>query len=394
MLLWACLAQALTPLGSIRYSPDITVVLGGTTLNHNQVAEDNLAGGVTLVNVGAIPSTAIITAYDRLPNGDQLLAFDTTVTLPGGLTVRPGDVVRFNGTTYTLEFDAAANGIPAGAITDAVGEIGPGDLLLSFDVTVTVGGITATDEDLVRVHGGVFSLFFDGSAAGIDPGLDLDAAYILASNGHLLLAFDGSGTVGGVTFTSEDVLEFTPTSTGWALAYDGLAEHSGWVGADLHGLSAVTNPPSTPVPPGFEPDSGGGAAGSGVFPGSKRVFGMGTPNAVPDNSCIAIYAVGPNGVPDHPPGSIDDQLLGTGVSMPAAFSSTKWATRASPWRPRCVRASAFSRSMSARAWWARSQPSQPPRRRQPRLSVWRSWSRCLHSSDCGHGVRSRSLIKS
>lgn len=211
------------PKRSSAIPPDITVVLDGTTLDHNQVAEDDLAGGVNPVNVGAIPATAIITAYDRLPNGDQLLAFDTTVTLPGGLTVRPGDVVRFNGATYTLEFDATANGIPDGVITDAVSEIGAGDILLSFDVTVAVGGITADDEDLVRVHSGVFSLFFDGSAAGIDPSLDLDAAYILSSNGHLLLAFDGSGTVGGVDFTAEDVLEFTPTTTGWALGYDGLA---------------------------------------------------------------------------------------------------------------------------------------------------------------------------
>src|SRR5438876_385981 len=90
-------AQGLTALNSIRYSPDITVVLGGTTVDHNQVAEDDLAGTVTLVNIGSFPPTAIVTAYDRLPNGDQLLAFDTPVALPGGLTVRAGDVVRFNG---------------------------------------------------------------------------------------------------------------------------------------------------------------------------------------------------------------------------------------------------------------------------------------------------------
>jgi len=305
------LALTLTPLSSIRYAPDITVVLGATTLDHNQVAADNLAGSVTLVNVGAIPSTAIITAYDRLPTGDQLLAFDTTVTLSNGLTVRPGDVVRYNGSTYTLEFDAAANGIPAGVITDAVSEIGPGDLLLSFDVTVALG-VTAFDEDLVRFKGGAFTLFFDGSAAGIDPSLDLDAAYILSSNGHLLLAFDGPGTVGGVSFTPADVLEFTPTSTGWALSYDGLAEHAGWFGAELHGLAADTSPPQVTVPPSVEPDSGGGADGSGLIPGSRRVFGMGTPNAIPGNSCILIYAVGANGLPDHPPGSVDDQLLGTG----------------------------------------------------------------------------------
>ena len=309
---WPMASFALTPLQSLRYAPDITVVLGSTTLNHNQVGEDNLAGSVTPANVGAIPPTAIITAYDHLPNGDQLLAFDMTVTLPGGLTVRPGDVVRFNGTTYTLEFDAAANGIPNGVITDAVSEISPGDVLLSFDVTGAVGGITADDEDLVRFKGGGFSLFFDGSAAGIDPSLDLDAAHILSNNGHLLLAFDGSGTAGGVNFTAEDVLEFTPTNSGWALRYDGLAQHAGWFGAQLHGLSAVTNPPQMPVPPAFDSTTGGGAAGSGVLPGSTRVFGMGTPNAIPDNSCILVYAVGPNGAPDHPPGSVDDQLLGAG----------------------------------------------------------------------------------
>src|SRR5262249_33457186 len=159
-----------------------------------------------------------------------------------------------------------ANGIPAGVITDAVSEIGPGDLLLSFDVTVTLGGITADDEDLVRFKGGTFTLFFDGSAAGIDPSLDLDAAFILPANGHLLLAFAGPGGVAGVDFTAEDVLEFTPTSTGWALSYDGLAEHSGWFGAELHGLSAVTNPPPTPIVPEFSSSGGGGAAGSGLFP--------------------------------------------------------------------------------------------------------------------------------
>ena len=170
--------------------------------------------------------------------------------MPGGLTARAGDVVRYNGTTDTLEFDATANGIPNGVITDAVSEIGPGDLLLSFDVTVTVGGVTADDEDLVRFHSGVVSLFFDGSAAGIDPGLDLDAAHILPDNGHLLLAFDGPGTVGRVNFTSVDVLEFSPTSTGWELSSDGLAQHSGWFEAQLHGLSAVTMPSPTPVVPG------------------------------------------------------------------------------------------------------------------------------------------------
>ncbi len=253
-----------------------------------------------------------VTAYDRLPNGHQLLSFDTTVSLPGGVIAMRGDVVRFDGVAYTIELDAGANGIPSGAVTDAVSEIGPDDLLLSFDVAVEIGGVFADDEDLLRIHAGTISLFFDGSAAGIDPALDLDAAHLIATNGHLLLSFDGSGTVGGVSFAQSDVLEYTPSTGAWAASYRGTSEHAGWAAAELHGLSVVVGNQPPPAPPAFNVIGGGGPTGSGLFVGSERVFGKGTPNAVPGDSCIAIYSVGPNGAPDQPPGSIDDELLGTG----------------------------------------------------------------------------------
>jgi hypothetical protein len=309
---WPLAVQALTPLGSVRYSPDIAVVLGDVTVDHNEVAEDNLSGGVSVVNVGAIPPSAIITAYDRPPNGNQVLSFDTTVSLPGGVIAERGDVVRFDGATYTIELSAAATGVPSGAVVDAVSEIGPDDLLLSFDVAVEIHGVFADDEDLLRVHAGTASLFFDGSAAGIDPALDLDAAHLIATNGHLLLSFDGSGTVSGVSFAQSDVLEYAPATGSWEASYRGTSEHAGWAAAELHGLSVVVGNQPPPAPPSFNVIGGGGSAGSGLFVDSERVFGQGTPNAVPGDNCIAIYAAGPNGVPDQPPGSVDDELLGTG----------------------------------------------------------------------------------
>ena len=304
--------RALMPLGSIRYVPDITVDLGGVIVDHNQVAEDDLSGGVSLVNVGAIPPSATITAYDWLPNGDQLLSFDTTVSLPGGLTASRGDVVRFDGAAYTMELSAAAAGIPSGAMVDAVSEIGPGDLLLSFDVAVAIGGVFADDEDLLRVHAGTTTVFFDGSAAGIDPALDLNAAHVITATGHLLLSFDDSGTVAGIDFTQSDVLEFTPGTGSWAASYLGTSEHAGWASAELRGVSAIVANQPPPAPPAFTLIGNGGAGGSGLFAGSRRLFGQGTPNAVPGNGCIALYAAGPNGAADQPAGSIDDELLGTG----------------------------------------------------------------------------------
>jgi len=244
-----------------------------------------------------------------LPNGDHLLSFDTPVALPGGLSASSGDIVRFDGTTFTLFFNAAANGLPAGVITDALTAIGSSDLLLSFDVTVAIGGITADDEDLVRFQGASIRLFFDGSAAGVPEGLDLDAVHCLDRNGHLLLSFDGSGTVGGVSFDDEDVLEFTPTTGAWELADDGSAEHDGWPAADLEALFATTAPPSTSVPPTIQ---GGPTGDGGLHMGSTRVFGKGTPHGKAGDVCIKIYAVGANGIADNPPGSVDDILLGTG----------------------------------------------------------------------------------
>jgi hypothetical protein len=47
------------------------------------------------------------------------------------------------------------------------------------------------------------------------------------------------------------------------------------------------------VVPEFTLSSEFGPVSSGVFPGSTRVFGMDTPNAIPGNSCIVIFSVRP-----------------------------------------------------------------------------------------------------
>jgi hypothetical protein len=290
-------SNAATPLAELRYSPDITVVLAASTVDDEDIATDDLAGLVSTVDVGAIPASADVIGYHRLASGDQLLSFDTSVALPGGLTAFAGDVVLFDGTSYTIVFDAAANGVPAGAVTDAVAALSVNDLLLSFDTTVSVGEVVADDEDIVRFNRGTVSLFFDGSAEGVTASLDLDAVHCLDSPGSLLLSFDGSGTVGGATFDDEDVLEFTPATGVWELVYDGSAQHGGWAAADLNAVYAATDPPSGGLPPALD-GSSGGLGGNGLDGGTDRVFGVGTVHGKPGDTCIEIYEVGPNGVRD------------------------------------------------------------------------------------------------
>jgi len=237
--------RAATPLSQVRVSPDVTVLLGPTVDDEN-VAADNLAGTVALQGIGTIPAGADVDAYAVRPNGNQLLSFDTTVTLLGGVVAGPADVVRFDGASYAIEQSASAMGVPDGVNLDALAVKGTA-LLLSFDVAFDAGGLHIEPADLVLSNGGVLGAYFGASAAGIPAGLDLDGADYLDCNGHLLLSFDGSGTIGGVSFDDEDVIEFDGAST-WEMSYDGSAQHAGWTGADLDSIQATPNlGPGPPV---------------------------------------------------------------------------------------------------------------------------------------------------
>jgi hypothetical protein len=215
-------------------SPDITIDLGASIVTADEdVAVDNQLGVVMLENLGAIPDASDVIALGFDVNGDRLIAFDTTSLLPGSVVARPGDVVRYDGASYSIEFDASAAGIPMGVLTDATSLV-PGGLLLSFDTTVDLGsGLIAADEDLVRWNGSSFSLGFDGSAEGLDRSLDVDAAQDLGG-GAFFMSFDTSGTVSSISFDDEDVVRFDGSV--WSMEYDASVADSNWAAADLDAM--------------------------------------------------------------------------------------------------------------------------------------------------------------
>jgi hypothetical protein len=219
-------------------SPDITIALGATPeiVADEDVAVDNQVGVVLLENLGAIPNGSEIVAFGLDTNGDRLVSFDTTTALSDGTIARPGDVVRYDGAGYSIEFDAAAQGVPNGTQTDAA-SLAAGGLLLSFDTTVSLGGITIADEDVVHWDGSSFSLLFDGSSVGLADALDVDAAQDLGG-GSLLVSFDTSGTIGGIAFDDEDVLRFDGAN--WTLEFDGSAADPNWGAADLDAVPEPT----------------------------------------------------------------------------------------------------------------------------------------------------------
>jgi hypothetical protein len=225
--------SASAQLESVLLSPDITLNLANVVTRDENVAADNLAGIVVPVDIGVIPANADLSVYHLLDNGDSLLAFDITVSLPGAVVAQPVDVVRRSGGVYSIEFDGSAQGVPAGARLDALSANAQGHLLMSFDTTVALPGLTASDEDIVAFNGANFTMLFDGSAAGLESGVDLDALHFSTGNGRLFVSFDIGGVIGGANFSDEDLLEHDPVGNTWALAYNGSAEHAAWIPGDL-----------------------------------------------------------------------------------------------------------------------------------------------------------------
>src|SRR5512143_964859 len=86
-------------LKEVAYAPDVTVTLGGTGVGAGGLAADDLSGGVTVLAIPDLPAAASISAVHRFPNGDLLLAFDSTLALPGAGIVERRGLVRFTSAT-------------------------------------------------------------------------------------------------------------------------------------------------------------------------------------------------------------------------------------------------------------------------------------------------------
>ena len=249
-----CLLGALAPgaasAQSLEVSSDTAITLKGTTLSPRVPGLDDgvsltirplgpAAPGITL------PAGVNLDGFDRLANGDVLFSIDVATPIPGlappGIA-HPNDVVQVGAAGPVLVFSGAVAGLPRGTNVDAVGREANGFLLLSFDSTVTIGGVLVADEDVVRVDPATYAatVVYDGSAQGVAAGLDLDGVYRDLDTGHLLLSFDGAGTLGGVSFSARDVLDWDPSSGVYTLAYDGAA--AGWpAGANLDEVSGLSD---------------------------------------------------------------------------------------------------------------------------------------------------------
>jgi hypothetical protein len=139
----------------------------------------------------------------------------------GGLQVSDEDILWFDGTSWTMYFDGSDAGV-AGDL-NAFHIIDEQHILMTFSHDNMVSGVTVDNHDIALFTAtslgenttGIFSLFFDGDVAGLTTQReDIDAVHLLP-DGRLVISAQGTPSVTGVAgLKDEDLFAFTPAAPG------------------------------------------------------------------------------------------------------------------------------------------------------------------------------------
>ncbi len=176
------------------------------------------------------------TATPAQPNQSLYLSLNNVGTV-GGVSAQDIDILYFNGTTWSMFFDASDVGINTSSQDlNEFHILDTDSLLLIFDEPITLGTLAVDPWDVVRFDAtslgnntaGTFSMYLDGNDVGLDATSEyLDSLHVLP-DGRVLISTTGSPSVSGVTGAAdEDILAFTPTTLGdvtsgsWSLYFDG-----------------------------------------------------------------------------------------------------------------------------------------------------------------------------
>ena len=204
-------------------STDSPATLGGLSFTDRDLAAyEPWTDTASLFFDGSLTTlSADIDAVHVLNNGHLLLSSSANTTL-GGVSFENGDLVDYDvvANTSTLILDGSA------LFTDPLEDIisvhvlDNHHLVISTDSPATLGGLSFTDRDLVEydVATDTSSLFFDGSLTTLNQ--DISAVQVL-SNGHIVLSPQGNTTLGGLSIAGGDLVDYDPLADTAELIFDG-----------------------------------------------------------------------------------------------------------------------------------------------------------------------------
>lgn len=147
---------------------------------------------------------------------------------PGvGGSADDADIYLWNGAAFSRVLDVSNIGVPASgggnANVDGFDRVDANHFYLSFSGDTTLPGIgSVQDEDIVYYNAGTWSVFFDGTAAGLTSNaLDIDAFNIVGTTIYFSTA--GNANPPGVGGTSDDADIYSWNGTSFARIWDATA---------------------------------------------------------------------------------------------------------------------------------------------------------------------------
>jgi hypothetical protein len=206
--------------GVIYVSPKSQVTVDGSPYADEDVLKYDAAtcewSSVFDGTAEGLPASANVDAL-AVDGTNLYLSFLNPVTVPGiGGQVDDSDVVRFNGSTFSLWLDASTVGLSTNAEdVDAIAFDETGKLLVSTLGAYVVNGLPkGQDEDLLRLNGATWELRFDGSHNAGLAGEDIVGASVSPA-GDFYLSLAGAFNVGGgVSGNGADIIKCVPSSLG------------------------------------------------------------------------------------------------------------------------------------------------------------------------------------
>jgi hypothetical protein len=177
-------------------------------------------------SVLGLPNGANVDGLVRVDNTHFYLSFSAnSTTVPGIGNVQDEDVVYYNAGTWSVYFDGTAAGLTAANQDLDAFDIVGGVLYFSTAGNTNPPGVAgvADDADIYAWNGTPFSRVFDASVAGLPAGANVDG-YVRVDATHFFLSFSGATTaipgIGNVQ--DEDVVYYNAGT--WSVYFDGTAK--------------------------------------------------------------------------------------------------------------------------------------------------------------------------
>jgi len=208
------LPTATNTVGPIPTVTDTPTATATATLGPSPTATD------TPTATSTFTATATPTATPA-PSSNPLYLSMASNGSVGGITFSDEDILRFDGQTWSIYFDGSDVGVGSQDLF-AFDIIDVSTIWMTFTGSVTLNGIAVTARDVVQftatslgsVTSGTFNMVLNGADVGLDATSESIDSVDRLPDGRVLVSTTGSASVPGVTSADEDILAFTPVTLG------------------------------------------------------------------------------------------------------------------------------------------------------------------------------------